>query len=391
MTLTSDELALLDAARAAAASPRPSAAATARRARAVEALIAGDVDRRQRALSPVAAAVVAALLAGGAAATTAWVLRPSGAAALSGGGSSGDVGGGAATRATTMARPLADDATAPDATAQDATAQDATAQDATAQDATGDEAAATTTAALAGAGASEPTEARVADTSPSTADAPSEAGANDGSTSMATSAAHRTEHLGRRPPTVGPAPRTRQTAGLPAAPAAAPFPAPSPTAATAMALRPEPLVDDDSVEAGDDARRRWRDRCVSGLRHRRDHDVLDDCRRFGDRFPDDEVARTAAFAAGGLAEELGLLDEAARAYARAIVLSSADGQVGDALFARARVQAARGELDDARADLGLFLHRVPHAVRRDDVQRLARALRVQLPSTNGAGDQDDAP
>lgn len=133
-----------------------------------------------------------------------------------------------------------------------------------------------------------------------------------------------------------------------------------------------------------DDRRGARARCVDGLRWRRDREAFRACWLFGERFADDARAAEVAFAAGGLAEELVALDDAARAYSRAIVLSSSNerdapvlpGVMADALLARARVRAAQGELDDARADLGLFLHAVPGAARRDDVVRLERALRM---------------
>jgi len=72
---------------------------------------------------------------------------------------------------------------------------------------------------------------------------------------------------------------------------------------------------------------------------------------------------------------LGALTEAVDAYSRAILLSPLVGATGDdALLARARVHAARGDDDEARADLRIYLRRAPQARDNVEVVRLARAL-----------------
>ena len=103
---------------------------------------------------------------------------------------------------------------------------------------------------------------------------------------------------------------------------------------------------------------------------------------FGQRFPAYAAARALAFGAGGLAEELGDLRGAVDEYTRAIVLAPLLGTSGaDALLARARVRTRLGDLDEARADLRVLLQseRRPAATHSDEVQGLARALRVELP------------
>lgn len=122
--------------------------------------------------------------------------------------------------------------------------------------------------------------------------------------------------------------------------------------------------------------------CELRLRHRRDSAAVAACRSFGQRFPGDRAALPLAFAAGGLAEELGDLDDAIDEYTRSIVLAPFMGGSGaDGLLARARVRTRLGELDEARADLRLYLQkqRRPAATHDDEVQGLARALRVELP------------
>lgn len=122
--------------------------------------------------------------------------------------------------------------------------------------------------------------------------------------------------------------------------------------------------------------------CELRLRHRRDAGAVAACRAFGQRFPGQPAARALAFGAGGLAEELGDLDGAIDEYTRAIVLAPLAGDGGaDALFARARVRTRKGDLDEARADLRVYLQRDrrPAATHNDEVQGLARALRVELP------------
>ncbi|MDP2342552.1 MAG: hypothetical protein Q8O67_16465 [Deltaproteobacteria bacterium] len=142
----------------------------------------------------------------------------------------------------------------------------------------------------------------------------------------------------------------------------------------------DPLVakiDDDEVLA-----RVLRLSCELRLRHRRDADAVDACRVFGQRFPAHPAARALAFGAGGLAEELGDLRNAVEEYSRSIVLAPLLGaSSNDALLGRARVRTRLGELDEARADLRVYLqqeHR-PADTHDDEVQGLARALHVDLP------------
>ncbi len=137
------------------------------------------------------------------------------------------------------------------------------------------------------------------------------------------------------------------------------------------------------VDNDDDALARvMRLGCQLRLRHRRDAGAVTSCRTFGQRFPADTAARALAFGAGGLAEELGDLRGAVDEYTRAIVLAPLGGTSGaDALLARARVRTRLGDLDEARADLRVYLQsdRRPAATHDDEVQGLARALGVELP------------
>ena len=122
--------------------------------------------------------------------------------------------------------------------------------------------------------------------------------------------------------------------------------------------------------------------CELRLRHRRDTVAVEACRAFGERFPNDRAARPLAFAAGGLAEELGDLDGAIDEYTRSIVLAPFMGASGaDGLLARARVRTRLGQLDEARADLRVYLQKDPRPgdTHDDEVQGLARALSVELP------------
>jgi hypothetical protein len=138
-----------------------------------------------------------------------------------------------------------------------------------------------------------------------------------------------------------------------------------------------PAIDDDEVLA-----RVLRLSCELRLRHRRDAAAVDACRVFGQRFPAHPAARALAFGAGGLAEELGDLRAAIEEYTRSIVLAPLLGaSSNDALLGRARVRTRLGELDEARADLRVYLqqeHR-PAETHDDEVQGLARALKVDLP------------
>ncbi len=138
----------------------------------------------------------------------------------------------------------------------------------------------------------------------------------------------------------------------------------------------DPLVsaiDDDDVLA-----QVLRMRCELRLRYRRDTAAIDACRTFGQRFPADPAARALAFGAGGLAEELGDLDNAVEEYSRAILLGRSRGE---AVLGRARARTRLGELDEARADLRVYLQiaRRPARTHSDEVQGLARALGVELP------------
>ena len=145
------------------------------------------------------------------------------------------------------------------------------------------------------------------------------------------------------------------------------------------------LADDAAVfadRADDDVARVLRLGCELRLRYRRDATAVDGCRAFGQRFPGHPAARALAFGAGGLAEELGDLDGAIDEYTRAVVLAPLMGATGaEALLARARVRTRKGDLDEARADLRVYLQKDPRpaATRDDEVQGLARALGVSLP------------
>ncbi|HEY4221151.1 MAG TPA: hypothetical protein VGO62_07405, partial [Myxococcota bacterium] len=63
------------------------------------------------------------------------------------------------------------------------------------------------------------------------------------------------------------------------------------------------------------------------------------------------------------------------AYSRALLLSPFVGLPGtDALLARARVRQARGDVDEARADLRLYLANEPSGRADPAVAALAQAL-----------------
>lgn len=131
---------------------------------------------------------------------------------------------------------------------------------------------------------------------------------------------------------------------------------------------------DDASDHERQARLR-RTRCETFLRHRRTADAIDVCRSYCQHHPDDAGARPLAFGAGGVAEELGALDDAIDLYTRSIILSPLQGQSSaDAIKARARVHARAGHLDDAAADLRLFLRLRPAAAFDDDVRALADRL-----------------
>ena len=119
-------------------------------------------------------------------------------------------------------------------------------------------------------------------------------------------------------------------------------------------------------------------RCEQKLLHQRDRAAVAACRAFGLEHPEHPGARTLAFAAGRVAEDdVGDLEAAEEAYSRALLLSPFVGVTGtDALLARARVREARGDTDNARADLRLYLHNEPAA--RDDVAVAALAERLGL-------------
>ena len=135
-------------------------------------------------------------------------------------------------------------------------------------------------------------------------------------------------------------------------------------------------VDDDQPALA----RLRRVRCELQLRFGRQALALEVCATFIRHHPDDDGARPLAFGAGGLAEELGLLDQALSRYADAIVLSPLAGQSSaDALKARARVHARMGHDDDARADLRVFLGLHPAGAFDDDVTGLAARLGLTLP------------
>ncbi len=116
-------------------------------------------------------------------------------------------------------------------------------------------------------------------------------------------------------------------------------------------------------------------RCEQKLLHKRDREAVEVCRAFGLEHPESPGARPLAFAAGRVAEDVGDLALAEEAYSRALVLSSFVGVTDpDPLLSRARVRAARGDLDNARADLRLYLHNVPGAKDVADVAALAARL-----------------
>jgi hypothetical protein len=141
-------------------------------------------------------------------------------------------------------------------------------------------------------------------------------------------------------------------------------------------------IDTLDLDGGDDeaVARLRRLRCELHLRFGRDAAAMDVCAAFIRHHPDNAAARPLAFGAGGLAEELGLLDHAIARYSDAIVLAPLAGQSSaDALKARARVHARMGHDDDARADLRVFLSLRPAGAFDDDVTGLATRLGLPLP------------
>lgn len=121
-------------------------------------------------------------------------------------------------------------------------------------------------------------------------------------------------------------------------------------------------------------------RCEQRLLRARDRRALDACRAFGQQHPEHPGARTLSYAAGRVAEdELGDLAAAEEEYSRALLLSPFAGlPATDVLLARARVRGALGDLEEARADLRLYLHQEPLAERDPSVRRLATDLGVHI-------------
>ncbi|OGQ10592.1 MAG: hypothetical protein A2138_07580 [Deltaproteobacteria bacterium RBG_16_71_12] len=122
-------------------------------------------------------------------------------------------------------------------------------------------------------------------------------------------------------------------------------------------------------------------RCEVGLLYRRDRAALEACRAFAQQWPEHPGARVLSFAAGRVAEdELGDLAAAEAEYGRAMLLAPLAGLPStDALLARARVRAARGVLDEARADLRLYLHQEPAAAGDPAVRALMMRLGIEAP------------
>jgi tetratricopeptide (TPR) repeat protein len=356
--VTDRDEALLAAARASSPTPRPTSATTARRARALEQAIARHAERQHRAIPRRTVAITAFLVAGAASATTALLV-------------------GVGDERAFVAPEIAPDA-AP-VTSTDGTRAHVR--------------------AIEPALDVSPTPARaLAVAAPSTTS--TTASTTSTSTSTATSTATRPQFgapakkRSHADPTPTASPSSAVDDALSSSTAAAPSLASGASTADdepaavvvdvqdvgedaaheAVAASVEKDRDDDGVREA----RVLRDRCIDGLRARRDRGALDDCRVFGQRFPAHPAARALAFGAGGLAEELGMPREAIAAYSRAILLSPLVGSTwDDALLARARLYADVGELDEARADLRIYLHRSPEAIDNADVARLRSALHLE--------------
>jgi tetratricopeptide (TPR) repeat protein len=149
------------------------------------------------------------------------------------------------------------------------------------------------------------------------------------------------------------------------------------SAALALLARrhPDAVTAVDDELAGVRSTDAMRLRCQHRLLHARDRRAMEACRAFGREHPQDPAARLLSFAAGRLAEDLGNLGWAEEEYSRALLLSPFAGLSGtDALLARARVRFNAGDVDEARADLRLYLHSEPSARREADVAKLATAL-----------------
>jgi hypothetical protein len=118
--------------------------------------------------------------------------------------------------------------------------------------------------------------------------------------------------------------------------------------------------------------------CEWGLRYRADRDAVRACQAFGRRHPSHPSVRTLALAAGRIAEHR-LHDDvlAIEEYSRAVLVSRFAGvATTEALFSRSRCQARRGQLDEARADLRLFLSIEPESSWRPEVAELTAKLGI---------------
>jgi hypothetical protein len=371
--------ALLAAAKAASTTPQPTPSQTARRARALERAIAQHAERQRRAVPRRTVAAAALVIAGAASATTAWltsvVTVDHDAAAAVAPAEAPRSGGQVRSLATPTT--IADDAppvvVVPLAATREATSERRTGEALARDDGATTSKTASTTASKT-TGKTTVTTNAPSRTQAARAAAASTAPASTAPMSLRSAATPRADvHGADGVNVVGTVVHGADVHGA--------------DEARAVVVDVQDVVDaaasphvDARTADSDDVReaRELRDRCIDGLRSRRDRAALDDCRVFGQRFPGHPAARALAFGAGGLAEELGLPRDAIAAYSRAILLSPLVGSAwDDALLARARVYANVGALDEARADLSIYLHRAPEAAGNADVEHLRHVLQLE--------------
>ena len=118
--------------------------------------------------------------------------------------------------------------------------------------------------------------------------------------------------------------------------------------------------------------------CEWRLKVRPDRQAVQACQVFGQAHPAHPAVHRLALAAGLVAENhLQDWDLAIEEYSRALVVSEfAELPSSDALFFRARARARLGQIQEARADLRLFLHVDSSSWNRKEVDDLMRTLNI---------------
>jgi tetratricopeptide (TPR) repeat protein len=118
--------------------------------------------------------------------------------------------------------------------------------------------------------------------------------------------------------------------------------------------------------------------CEWRLKVRPDRQAVQSCQAFGQAHPAHPAVHRLALAAGLVAENhLQDWNLAVEEYSRALVVSEfAELPSSDALFFRARARARLGQVQEARADLRLFLHVDSSSWNRKEVDDLMRKLNI---------------